>query len=304
MSLEKPRYDLSATQIISRAIELYTSRLAVFFVPFLLAQMINFGSRYALEYFLLPKDIPDVRGNFQTFLMEYLPHLTIFTCLLVLVWWITSTIANGIAVEYAYSLLEKGDVNLERGFLSVIYNIKTLLLAGFVTGGITALGFLCLIVPGILFMVIFSLVVPVIIIENRGALEGLKRSRQLVNMGWLKAFAVNVITIVIILVSSFAGEALGFMAYPLKDLIGIVLVALAQPIQPIAITLLYSTIVLKERTTGISPVPTYTQAPLTLKVAPYQKFCYFCGQEVPFDAVFCPRCGRQIRRPFHAYDVH
>ena len=300
MTLERPSRELSATEIINMSFDLYSSRFIYFFIPFLFSNIINSAFRYALEYLILPRNVPEIGGDVQRFMIDNFLYLLVFFVSIMFVWWVTSTIANGVAVEYASSLLERGEVDIERGFLIVVYNLKTLLAAGLVTGVLTVLGLLCFIVPGVILMIMFALVIPVIVIEQRGALESLGRSRKLVDKGWGKTLTVIIMTGIIMVVVGIIGEMLGLVVYQLRDLVSAVVISLAQPIQPIALTYLYYSMRVKEHLAAAPITPTVPAAPEPKPVVPvetYPRFCYICGQEVPPDAIFCPRCGRQVRRP-------
>jgi hypothetical protein len=64
--------------------------------------------------------------------------------------------------------------------------------------GIT-IGFLLLIVPGLILITLWLLIVPAIMLENRGVLESFGRSRELVSgHGW-SVFGVIVLTVAILI---------------------------------------------------------------------------------------------------------
>jgi uncharacterized membrane protein len=71
-------------------------------------------------------------------------------------------------------------------------------------------GFLLLIVPGILWLLSYSLVVPVVLVEGQNAASSLRRSRQLVKGSRMKVFAVLVVvTLLQWLVSFGVGNLAG-----------------------------------------------------------------------------------------------
>ena len=51
------------------------------------------------------------------------------------------------------------------------------------------MGLIALIVPGIILAIVFSLALPVLLIEKKGVLESMGRSHALVGHRWLKTFA-------------------------------------------------------------------------------------------------------------------
>ncbi|OYT43872.1 hypothetical protein B6U84_05335 [Candidatus Bathyarchaeota archaeon ex4484_40] len=156
---------------------------------------------------------------------------------------------------------------------------------------------LCFVVPGFMIAVTFALVVPVMVIERRGALESLGRSRRLVGKGWIKALTIVAVTSLLIIVAGVLGEALSLATYHLREILLTVLIALVQPVQPIALTYLYYSMRVKEESAITPTVPAAPKPKPEVPAEAYPRFCYLCGQELPLDAIFCPRCGRQVRKP-------
>ncbi len=75
----------------------------------------------------------------------------------------------------------------------------TLTLAGLLAAVGITIGFLLLIVPGLILITLWILIVPAIMLENRGVFESFGRSRQLVSgHGW-SVFGVIVLTVAILI---------------------------------------------------------------------------------------------------------
>lgn len=117
------------------------------------------------------------------------------------------------------------------------------------------LGFIALIIPGIILALMFSLVNPVIMFEGTGILESLSRSRVLVSKRWLKTFGlVLVLGIIVAAVNGVVvviTSPLGFVS----PLVSGILTAFITPIFAIAITLYYYS--MKARTAPPQPVQTF-----------------------------------------------
>jgi hypothetical protein len=142
-------------------------------------------------------------------------------------------------------------------------SIGTLLLNQLVVGIIVAVGFILLIVPGVLWLLSYSLIVPVAILETRarslsvtGApmpLQTLdraqirRRSWDLVQGNRGKVFLVLIVFVILgLLLRSATGFVVGLgvdrtspMYFVLDSIIGNVIEVLSYPLQTIAITLLY-----------------------------------------------------------------
>jgi hypothetical protein len=91
----------------------------------------------------------------------------------------------------------RADLSIQETLNRVLPRLNTLTLAGFLAAlGITV-GFLLLIVPGLVLITLWLLIVPAIMLEGRGVFESFGRSRQLVSgHGW-NVFGVIVLTIAI-----------------------------------------------------------------------------------------------------------
>jgi hypothetical protein len=92
--------------------------------------------------------------------------------------------------------------------------ILPLFLAGLLAGLGIALGFVLLIVPGLILLTIWSVIAPVIVLERTGVIEAFGRSRELVRgHGW-QVFGVIVCVFLIIVV---ARTVLGAIAVGIDD---------------------------------------------------------------------------------------
>jgi hypothetical protein len=93
----------------------------------------------------------------------------------------------------------RADLSIQETLSRVLPRLNTLTLAGLLAAlGIT-LGFLLLIVPGLVLITLWLLIVPAIMLENRGVFGSFGRSRQLVSgQGW-NVFGVIVLTVAILL---------------------------------------------------------------------------------------------------------
>jgi hypothetical protein len=93
----------------------------------------------------------------------------------------------------------RADLSIQETLSRVLPRLNTLTLAGLLAAlGIT-LGFFLLIVPGLVLITLWLLIVPAIMLENRGVFGSFGRSRQLVSgQGW-NVFGVIVLTVAILL---------------------------------------------------------------------------------------------------------
>jgi uncharacterized membrane protein len=136
-----------------------------------------------------------------------------------------------------------------------VTKLLSLLVAALITGILIGLGFLALIVPGIILYIMFYLVVPTIIIEDIGAFDSLSRSRRLVSNRWLKTFVlfliVGLITGLVAFIGNLIGTPLGIYRWFLSSIIA----AFVQPILPISLTVYYYSMLAKGEQMVLPPPP-------------------------------------------------
>jgi len=250
---------LSIGEILSLTLNLYLSKFLQFFLPFLIAGIITGLSTYAImSSFPLPE-----QPNFETapyeeifeWFVALLSTMIIMGVLSALVTWIVTTPTTGIVIKYASDQIEKGASNLGASINFTISKLPSLLIAQFITGILTAIGMLLFFIPGIIITIMFSLIIPAIIIEQKGAFESLGRSRRLVRNRWLKTFALLLILVIIIGVVTIIANLLATplnITYPNTNLIVTSIASsFVVPIFPIAITYLYYAMAARE----IGPPP-------------------------------------------------
>ena len=96
----------------------------------------------------------------------------------------------------------RADLTMGQTFTRAQQHIGPLLIAGILAGLAIALGLLLLIVPGLYLMTIWSVLIPVIVLERRPVMEAFGRSRQLVSgHGW-NVFGLIVIGFLILVAAS------------------------------------------------------------------------------------------------------
>ena len=147
----------------------------------------------------------------------------------------------GMVIEAVRDIQDgRRDFQLGELFASVQPVLGRLIVVGVLAGLGIGLGFIFLIVPGLILLTIWSLVAPVVVIERPpGTLDAFGRSRKLVaGNGW-RVFGVIVVAILIqfvlngILAVIFGGSAVG------RGIATLVSNGLVAPISAIAVALMY-----------------------------------------------------------------
>jgi hypothetical protein len=91
------------------------------------------------------------------------------------------------------------DLSIRETLNRVLPRLNTLTLAGLLAAVGITIGFLLVIVPGLILITLWLLIVPAIMLESRGVFESFGRSRQLVSgHGW-SVFGVIVLTVLILI---------------------------------------------------------------------------------------------------------
>jgi hypothetical protein len=114
--------------------------------------------------------------------------------------------------------------------------------AGILAGIGIAIGFLLLVIPGLILLTIWSVIAPVIVVERSGAIDAFGRSRALVkNHGW-QVFGV---IFVVFLITTVASIVLGLIGAAISDtfivraLFNLIASTLTAPIAALAASTIY-----------------------------------------------------------------
>ena len=272
MPFEKPNRELSVGEIISGTFRLYTSRFVLFYLPFLVAGVIT-GILTSALFLSFPLPTPPSAGPPTAAVFQWLGSF--FSALIGLavfggiVSWVIGSIATGMVVKGACDVIEKSAGNLQESFNFTMSRLPSLLVASIITGVLTLVGIFLLVIPGIILMIMFSLVVPAIIIEQKGSFDSLGRSSKLVSHRWLKTFTllivIGLIILAISLITTFvllpgyvylAAPPFGIdVAFAIRLIISSIVTSFASPILPLAETLLYYSMVARESTLLPPPPP-------------------------------------------------
>jgi hypothetical protein len=149
---------------------------------------------------------------------------------------------QGALVE-AVSDVRDGRADLTMGdtFKRAQPHIGRLAIAGILAGLAIAIGLVLLIVPGLYLMTIWSVLIPVIVLERRGVMEAFGRSRELVSGNGWNVFGVIVLSFLILIA---AGIVIGIALVWLGGVLGVfirnvVSNTLTAPFVALAWTLMY-----------------------------------------------------------------
>lgn len=156
-----------------------------------------------------------------------------------IVYIVFSPIAQGSAIKLASEQIEKGQADLWTSVRFTASKLIWIWALSIVVGFIVILGFIALVVPGIILSIMFALAFPVLLIENKGILDSMGRSRELVGHRWLKTFATFLVLVIIIIIASSIVSAISGPFGVASPLVNGVLSAFYQPLFPILLSVYY-----------------------------------------------------------------
>ena len=146
----------------------------------------------------------------------------------------------------------RADRSIGETYQAVQPRLPSVIIAGILAGIGIAIGFVLLIIPGLFLLTIWSMIVPVIVLERRSTGEAFTRSREVVRgHGW-SVFGVVILTFLIVGIASGIIRAL---FAPLPDFLdawlgGLVAHSITIPFAAAALTTAYFALT---RETSVSP---------------------------------------------------
>jgi hypothetical protein len=189
------------------------------------------------------------------FAVEFLVAIILPTSLAViaiLVFWVLSILYQGFVVELVSAAQSNRRTGIGELMNAVTPVLGTLLVISILFAIGVGIGFVLIIIPGLFLLTIWSVVVPVEVLEHRGILGSFERSRELVRGNGWNVFGVIVIVWVVTVAISFL---VGLLAAPLghvgRDLVQWAINVAVAPIVALSATVLY----LELRRAHTAPAP-------------------------------------------------
>jgi hypothetical protein len=177
-------------------------------------------------------------GILNELLVAAAPGLAIVALLISLV---ATTLFTGMIVELVADLQDGRRDSSVTGLLQAVTPVLgRLILVGIVAGLGVVIGFVLLIVPGLILITIWSVAAPVMVLERPSVFDALSRSRELVRGNGWQVFGVILVLDVLVVIlgagielgASSAGAGAGIVA---RVIVGV----LAGPLSALAAAVLY-----------------------------------------------------------------
>jgi hypothetical protein len=148
-----------------------------------------------------------VIGVITTLLVVIAPVLAILALVVIL---IGTTLYTGMVVELVADVQDgRRDATVGQLLNAATPVLGQLILVGIIAGIGIAIGFVLIIVPGLILITIWSVAAPVVVLEHPGALKALGRSRELVKGNGWQVFGVIVVLVIGVNIVAGIIEAIG-----------------------------------------------------------------------------------------------
>jgi hypothetical protein len=179
-----------------------------------------------------------VIGVISALLVVIAPILAILAFVVILV---GTTLYTGMVVELVADVQDgRRDATVSQLLNAATPVIGQLILVGIVTGIGIAIGFVLIIVPGLILITIWSVVAPVVVLERPGGLKPLGRSRELVRgNGWQVFGVIAVLVIGVGIVSAIIEAAADSGGTGIGIVVRVIIEILTAPLSALAASVLY-----------------------------------------------------------------
>jgi hypothetical protein len=179
-----------------------------------------------------------VIGVITALLVVIAPVLAILAFVVILV---GTTLYTGMVVELVADVQDgRRDATVGQLLNAATPVVGQLILIGVVTGICIAIGFVLIIVPGLILITIWSVAAPVVVLERPGGLAPLGRSRELVRgNGWQVFGVIAVLVIGVGIVSAIVEAVAGSGGTGVAIVVRVIVEILTAPLSALAASVLY-----------------------------------------------------------------
>src|SRR4051794_20713853 len=130
-------------------------------------------------------------------------------------------------------------VDVEASYRYGFHRFGSVILVGLLFGLAVALGFILLVIPGILALIYFSVSIPSLVVENRRGTKAMSRSANLVSGHFWHAFGVIIVAYIIVAVVSGILSAIGGNSWFIRWIFNAIAQIITTPFSALVSVLLY-----------------------------------------------------------------
>jgi len=281
--------ELGIGEVVSRTFDVYRRGFVKYVLLFAIVEAISGVLTTLVQRTYVLPTLPanptsDQVSSYLSSLLGTLVPLVAFSLVIALVF---VPVAVGATIKMTSEEIEKGRADLGASVRFSVSKLPWMWALGLLVGIIVGLGIIALVIPGIILGIMFCLSLNALLIEDKGVLGSMTRSRELVSHRWLKTFGTFVVLIIIV---GIASAIVSLVSSPFGDastVVSSILSSLYVPLLPIALTVYYySNLARTSPSQGVQAA-----APTTPGAQPGMKYCPNCGTQMPASAVYCPKCG-------------
>lgn len=258
MDIQESARESSIGETLEWTFNIYLKNLSTFLAPMIVTAIVSGISIFTLSEYIstLPRlGAGATSEEILHWFSVYVPELLMIALAVGIISWIVSTMASGVCIKFASDMIEKGSASLMEASRFTVSKLLSLLAASIVTTILIVLGTMALIVPGIILSIMFFLVTPTIIIEGKGTINSLSRSKKLVDSRWFKTFVFMLIIGAAVMFVGFIGTLIGAPFGRFSWVASSVIVAFIEPIIPISTTIYYYSMLAREKQRVCPPPP-------------------------------------------------
>ena len=284
--------ELGLGEVISKTFDVYRRDFSKYFVLFaIVGVIVQVVTTLAQQAFVLPTPpVNPTPQQYSSWFSALFAALFLLIAVIFVVNIVFSTIAEGSAVKLASEQITKGQVSLGASIRFAVSRLLSIWALSIIVGIIVVLGFIALVVPGIILAIMFSLALPVLLIENKGVTESMGRSRQLVSHRWTKTFGTFLVLGIIVLIASLIFSAITAPLGIIGPVVNGILSALYQPLFPILMAVYYYSNLARISQPPPGQMPMGPNATFQAGMKP----CPTCGTQNVSSATFCTKCGARL----------
>lgn len=284
--------ELSLGEVISKTFQVFREGFAKYFVLYAVVGIIvQVATTLAQHAFVVPMlPVNPTPQQVSSFFSGLFAALFLLIVVVVAVNIVFSTIAQGSTIILASEEITKGEASLGASIRFAVSKLFRIWAVSIVVFIIVFLGILALIVPGIILAIMYSLALPVLLIEKKGVFASMSRSRQLVSHRWAKTLGTFIVLGIIVLIASLIFSSITGPFGIAGTIVNGILSALYQPLFPILLAVYYYSNLarISQPPTGQMPMG----SPTTFQSG--TRLCPSCGTLNASSAAFCTKCGAKL----------
>ena len=288
--------ELGLGEAISKTFQVFRQDFAKYFVLYAVVGIIvQVATKLAQQAFVVPMlPMNPTPQQVSSFFSGLFGALFLLFGVIFVVNIIFSTIAQASAITLASEQIAKGQASLGASIRFAASKLLSIWAVSIIVGIIVFLGILALIVPGIILAIMYSLALPVLLIEKKGVFESMSRSRQLVSHRWAKTFGTFLVLGIIVIIASLIFGAITSPFGIAGTIVNGILTALYQPLFPILLAVYYYSNLARTAQAQAQARPAQMPMAPSTPLLAGMKLCPVCGAQNVSSATFCTKCGAKL----------